>query len=310
MRVIAVLATLVSAGALVVSGAMKLGRSRPVRQAMRELDVPLTLQRSSVAACVPVVELVAAVGALTLDGAYRTACAVAVLALHLVFVVVVWRVVRAERPADCHCFGTLSRNPVSRRTLLRNVGFAAAALVGLALGVAGDDRSVVRALAAAVVVAAVTMRGWSELRTWRSRPRPEQLFLQDPHGARLSLVDLQQPATVLVFFSAGCRTCHDLVPYFRWWPTRLPDGLDLQPVLRGTPEEFAQHAVFAELVEHAWYDDGDVAAAVGVPASPGAAYISTRHPLGDGGVFGRHAIEDLLRRHGADLTAAPLPGSD
>jgi uncharacterized membrane protein YphA (DoxX/SURF4 family) len=69
-------------------------------------------------------------GALLVTGIAGRWTSVVAAALLAAFTVVVWRRVRRGDPEPCGCFGELSRQPVSMRTVGRNVGLLALALLG------------------------------------------------------------------------------------------------------------------------------------------------------------------------------------
>src|SRR5687767_11852798 len=52
----------------------------------------------------------------------------------------IWQMAKGNAP-DCHCFGQIHSEPVSRKTLIRNIIFAILALILIARGSDGQGRS-------------------------------------------------------------------------------------------------------------------------------------------------------------------------
>lgn len=300
MRILLLLAALLAAGSLLVSGVQKLGRRELVLQSIDQLRLPKLLRQKQIATAVPVLEIVLGAAVLLTAGPARVVAAALVALLHLAYLVVVTRAASGRWGASCHCFGGLAGGEVTWRTVARNGVLTAAA--GVLLVGPADEPGIV--LGAAVLIGC--WAGAAYLRTRERQqdaaPPPEELVLYDVTGAPLPLRTFERPATVLVFFAPGCGGCAQLVPYFRWWPSFLPDSLDLQPVLRGPQDQFRQLPAFDALVDHAWFDpDAQVSRAVGVYGTPAAVRISEQTPRGGEVATGRAAIEQLLTDHGARI---------
>jgi uncharacterized membrane protein YphA (DoxX/SURF4 family) len=106
---------------LLVSGALKVTGWRVWREHARNLGLPAT-----VAVAVPVAELV--LGAMLVVGLWRRLAALAAAALLVVFTVFLVRLLASGSQEPCACFGTLSRKPVARAAVVRNL-----VLLGLAV---------------------------------------------------------------------------------------------------------------------------------------------------------------------------------
>lgn len=226
-------------------------------------------------------------------------------ALYAAFLVVVVRAVLQRLSATCACFGTLGSGSIGWPTVARNTVLLAIALLGLG---AADAGGVLAGVAGLVVVAGVL--GYAVMAGRRqTRARAGALELQDVAGGRIALREFADPPTVLAFFSPHCGSCHALVPDFRWWPHALPEGLDLQPVFLGVPQDFAAAEAFQPLVEHAWYDpEREVFRALGGSATPAAIRIDRAHPLGESWFVGAARMQELVFRPGFDREAAAREG--
>lgn len=313
---------------LVVSGALKLGRSEAFRASLAALGLPAPLERRpSFARAFPLAEIVLGLAVVSAPGPLHRGPLLAAAVLYAVFLVVAERARRAPEPVDCECFGGLGDSRMTGRTVVRNTVLLALALAGiggaapaglLSGGAASVASSVASALAAALVaVVLVLVRDRRGDRTPEeapvAAPGAEGLEFATYAGERIPLAEFARPATHLVFFSPSCLSCHELVPRFRWWPNGLREGEELVPVLLGTPEAFAAHEVFAPLVEHALYDpERTVASALGRTGTPGHVLIDADHPTGSGWTVGASEIERRVLRPGffADVqagTVVPAP---
>lgn len=126
----------------------------------------------------------------------------------------------------------------------------------------------------------------------------DEVFLRNVNGEKIALSEFHTPPTYLTFFSPDCESCQVLVERFRWWPNATHETHDVQPVFLGTPDEFREYEAYAPLVEHAWYDDGTVARAVGYMGTPGTVAVDVDHPFGYGWIPGRKLGELYVVRPG------------
>ena len=118
---------LILAAVLLLSGALKLVDRDGSRETFEGVGVPDMVARPLVW-LLPSVELV--VGLLVCVPATARLASAAAVVLLAGYTVVVWRLVRRGGAVACHCFGALSREPVSYRTLVRNLVLLALALLG------------------------------------------------------------------------------------------------------------------------------------------------------------------------------------
>lgn len=316
LETVAAIAGWCAGAVLVVSGALKLGRSEAFRESLTALRLPAPLARAPwFAGAFPVVEIALGLAIVLAPSPLHLAALAAAALVYAVFVVVAVRAWRAPEPVDCECFGGLGESRMTGRTVARNIGLLALALAGLggsapAALLAGPDgagapaAAIASGLASALVaVVLVLVRDRRAARAPEAQPAPapasapDGLDLVTSTGERIPLREFASPATHLVFFSPSCVSCHELVPRFRWWPNGLREGEDLVPVFLGAPEAFAAHEVFAPLVEHALYDpEREVAAALGRSGTPGHVLLDAENPLGDGWTTGWFEIERRVLR--------------
>ncbi|QHC59964.1 MauE/DoxX family redox-associated membrane protein [Rathayibacter sp. VKM Ac-2760] len=301
-----------AAGAvLVVSGVLKLGRTERFRASLAALGLPAPLSANPLFARVfPLVEIALGIAILLAPAPLHRGALLGAVAVDVVFLVVAIRAVRAPEPVECECFGGLGDARMTGRTVARNGVLLALALAGL-LGPIAPAGLLVRGVPALVAVllalALVPVRDRLAARTPTAAvpaaadpaPAPVDLVLRTAAGDPIALAEWADPPTHLVFFSPNCGSCHDLVERFRWWPNGLRPGEELQPVFLGEPADFAPHAVFAPLIEHALYDpERSVAAALGRGSTPGHVLLDPAHPLGDGWTSGEAEIEKRVLRPG------------
>lgn len=300
---------------LVASGVLKAGRVERFRAGLPSLGVPAVLHRSSwFAPAFPVVEVVIGLTVVLAPAPWSTLALAAATALFLVFVVVAVRAARAPEEVDCECFGGLGDSRMTGRTVARNTAFLLVACAGLAAGTSPASLStgllgspwwpaVGTALSIGVLVALRNAFTRRKPASAPVAPAPSAgdaaLVLVTADGTEIALDDFRSPPTHLVFFSADCSSCQSLVERFRWWPSGLRDGDDLQPVLLGAREDFLDYEVFAPLVPHALYDPSrTVARRLGLSGTPGHVYLTDEHPLGSGWNAGQAAIEEAVLRPG------------
>lgn len=301
---------------LVVSGALKLGRSGAFRASLAALGLPGVLAGWAwFSRAFPVVEIVLGLAIVIAPAPLQLAPLAVAVVVYAVFLVVAVSAWRAPEPVDCECFGGLGASRMTGRTVVRNAALLALAVAGLAGGapaalLSWPDATVAAAAASGLAagllaVVLVLVRDRRAVPGAESavpeapaaRPSVAGLELVTYAGESIPLAEFARPATHLVFFSPSCISCHELVPRFRWWPNGLRDGEELLPVLLGSPEAFAAHEVFAPLLEHALYDpERRVAAALGRSGTPGHVLLDPEHPAGDGWTSGAYAIEKRVLR--------------
>jgi thiol-disulfide isomerase/thioredoxin len=140
MTVVFLVARLLLAAVFAVAGAAKLADRSGTRRALRAFGVPAQLVGTA-AIALPLAELT--VAALLLPSSTAVAGALGALALLAVFTTaIVINLLRGRAP-ECRCFGQLHATPTSWRTVGRNTGLLALAVVALAGAVAAEPASAV-----------------------------------------------------------------------------------------------------------------------------------------------------------------------
>jgi hypothetical protein len=320
MEIVLTTAAAITGAVLVASGVLKLGRTAAFHETLGVLGVPGFLRRTTAFATVfPWIEIATGASALVLPSpAHHVPLVVAAL-MHLVFVIVSIRALRAPEPVECECFGGLGDARMTPLTVVRNTTLLLLAVLG-ALAATSPWSSAAPigvpwlplAVTAVVVAALVVVRDRGAARAAETAPvapvvaappapldTDEDLAFTTVDGDRIPLSEYRDPATHLVFFSPGCSSCHALVGRYRWWPHGLRPGDELQHVFLGTPAEFAAIEVFAPLAPYALYDEGRVIAKrLGLRGTPGHVHIDEAHPLGSGWTAGTSAIEAAVLRPG------------
>ncbi len=305
------------AGIFLVAATTKLLDLRGFRSALEGFGV--TGAGAAIGAvAIPIAELVAGGLAIAATTA-RAGAAVAVVVL-LTFEVAIALALRRGATPDCHCFGQLHSRPAGGETLARNALFIAVALVVLIAGPGPDlgpwlqsSRGEEIALTATSLLAAVAAYAWltlwlenrrllgrggqrsarSPLTVGRLAPRFEAVDLR---GAPVKSPDLMVEGqhTVLVFTSATCGPCLQLLPELARWREMLDGRLNIHVVASGDETENRRHAA-----EHGipilLDPDGTVAEAFAIGATPTGVEIDPDGRIGSSPVGGPWAIERLIR---------------
>ncbi len=128
----------------------------------------------------PWLELVVAIALVLASGVVLWAAASAAVALFAVFTAAVFRGARQPDPASCGCFGSLSRAPMSRRTVVRNLAFTLVAVLALLLVTVGGYDGPVLDLPWFVVVAVAVPAFLALVALWSERPDAPRTA--DPHS--------------------------------------------------------------------------------------------------------------------------------
>lgn len=158
-----VVAQLLCAAVLILSGIAKAREPEATQDAFTALRLPRALADSPAPALLPWAEI--ALGALLLvtRGWPLALGLLATLGLFLAYWVIIKRALGFAEPVSCNCFGKIGDHSVSPRTLVRNtllVGTALAGLVGPLLGVSTLDLLLHRPEDLGWVLAAASSPPW------------------------------------------------------------------------------------------------------------------------------------------------------
>ena len=157
---------------LLISGVAKLVSPSTGPSLLTSLPAPLTARWLQ--GVLPWLELVLAIALLLASGVVLWAAASAAAVLFSVFTAAVFRGARQSDPASCGCFGSLSRAPVSRRTVVRNLAFTLVAVLALLLVTVGGYDGPVLDVPWWVVVAVAIPVGLVLVSLWSERPGPSR----------------------------------------------------------------------------------------------------------------------------------------
>ncbi len=300
MDAVLIAARLILAGVFAFAALAKLRDPAGTREALAAFRVPARL-RHPLSLALPVVEL--AVAVLLVPTGTARAAALAAAVLLVAFTVGLISVLARGEEVECNCLGSISRRPVGRLAVARNVALLAlAGLVALASSAppavawigglsSAEAVGVVVALALALACALNFAFAW-QLMKQNGRLRAELAGLQaeppqsageapapgDPlpafelpalTGGRLSLAQLlaQGRGATILFSDPGCSACDPLLPAIG----RIQRDESVGPVVmivNGDPEaagaKAAEHGIDPVLLA----EDFDLARSYGVPGIP------------------------------------------
>lgn len=231
------------------------------------------------------------------------------VALLLSFAVVVGPLLLQGRRVPCGCFGSLSRGDVSWVTLARIGVLLALAVMASQAGAAavpalslhpapGAAALLLGALAGAAISAAdlIDVR-----RTTDGSAGLLSSSLTRPDGRPAKVADCHATGRrhIVLFLSAGCGSCQELLPALRRWQhCSVGDELSVTTVVVGSAREadalFPQPSPGCVLVDA----DGAAADGLGIAMTPAALALGLDGAVASGPVFGeqaiRAAVADLL----------------
>lgn len=320
-----VIARLLLAGVFVVSAVAKF-RDRPgARTAVEQFGVPRALV-GLVAAALPIVELVCAVLLLTADPG-ATLGAVGSALLLIAFTIAITVNLRRGRRFSCHCFGQVSGGEIGWPTVARNLVLLSLAGVSLLdAGFAGSVPSVLaqetadeRGLWVLVGILAVLVSGLVlALQTLMGRygsvllrlealeqvagtapPKEAPSFvLPDLDGLEVALDDVLDAGkpVLLVFLSATCHLCDELLPELAAWQADPDHPASVVVLSNGSVSDNRAKLDGAD-VRLALQKDFEVADAYGVTGTPTSVVVGVDGRIAAapaGGVDGVRGQHELL----------------
>lgn len=304
------------AAVFVVAAAGKAMDFAGSRQAAQEFGLT-DAAAAFVGPALPVAEALVAAGlVITLTGRWAAVAAVLLLGA---FIGGMARLIRAGQAPDCHCFGQIHSEPVSRGTLARN-GVLVVLAVVVAVGGAGRSLAsfggaelalILTGLLAAVLAAAVAVLA-AENRELRRRPAVPQgrgpaglakgalapaFRLPDVGGGEVALSEQLASGrpVILAFVSPSCGPCRALMPQLGRWQHTLSETVGLIALSEGEMQrnrDFADEmGVEALLVA----PDDKVRLQYEVRATPSAVLLDPDGRIATTTVAGAQAIEALVR---------------
>jgi hypothetical protein len=324
------LALLLLAGVLGVSGVAKLRDRQAVEDMFVSLRVP-AVSPALGARVLPYAEIVLAVALLLAPGLLLVAAASLAVVVFAGYLLVIARATTFDPRPTCACFGSLGGHRVDASTVVRNALLVA--LAGFALGgvLVADDRWVPAALAdlgadgvawLAVASAAVAI-GWligrgsgagapDELADYERAPIPYGA-VEDSEGVTTTLRLLTaDQARLLVLLSLGCGPCARVAESLDGWADDLDDLLVVHPVYAVAP--VSGLPALPHRRETTLHDpDGNVSRVFGDLPTPSAVLLGADGLLAGGPVIGQPAIErmvDELREAAAEARVGSFRPSD
>lgn len=320
------------AAVFAVAGIAKLRDSRGSRKSLGDFGVPAALT-PVFAVLLPLGELACAIA--LLRGHWAVKGAVGAIALLTVFSVAITASLARGRAPDCHCFGQLSRSPVSWWTLVRNL--ALLVLAGFVARRANDissawptlsggsfETAVIAAIGVLVVVLALTWLFLFQLLQQNGRlmlrlEAVEKKLSIDPNvepvqflpvgdpapafelkaldGGTISLETLRDPSKpiLLVFTEPGCGACEALQPELALWQREHLEHVTIVPVSRGDLELNRTKSAVHGLRNVLLQADREVAQAYRVTASPSAVLV-VEGKIASSIAAGSDAVRALIAR--------------
>jgi uncharacterized membrane protein YphA (DoxX/SURF4 family) len=230
------------------------------RQAVADFGVPQRFVRVF-GTVLPVAELVAAV--LLLPAGTAVIGGGLTLVLLLAFVAGITVALSQGRTPDCHCFGQVHSAPAGRETLVRNAALAALSglivvggggpSIGAWISESTDERLAAGLLG--VTSFAAGLVAWTLFSENRRLRNADEDFVRQPpvgpgehvpgfsllspSGSRVGALELAAEAdrSILVFTSATCNPCHELLPELARWKRSLEGRLAIHVVASGDETE-------------------------------------------------------------------------
>lgn len=304
-------------GVFVVAAIAKLADRAGSRRALEGFAVPQTLVSPAVIA-LPLLEL--ATAALLAFAPTAQAGAALALALLVAFIGGIVAALRRGTTPDCHCFGQLHSRPAGRATVARNAALAAAASVILVAGpgpgvpswLSRSSGVVVALVLVSLFAVALIYSGlslWQRNRELTGRGRTPEIPAVLEVGQRVPDAELladgdnkirvlqlleEEQRGILVFTSATCGPCLDLLPELARWREVLGGRLGIHVLAAGSAVEnrrlASEHGI-PVLID----GDGSAAKSFGVQATPSAIELDGTGRVLAPPAVGPPAIEGLIR---------------
>jgi peroxiredoxin/uncharacterized membrane protein YphA (DoxX/SURF4 family) len=323
MDTVALLARVALALVFGLAGIAKAADLRASRHTVEAFGLPRNVADVT-GALLPVAELLVAV-ALLVQASARWG-AVGALVLLIVFSAGVTVALANGRTPNCNCFGQVSSEQISWRTIARNAVFAVVAVFVVVEAPGTSLESWTTNLTAAnlvagVAVVAAALAGLGLLyfaRTSRKlrRELAKASAALEPTGLRVGdeapafeLLDLTGATVgldalrvaghplVLLFATPTCGPCTELLPQLERWSVTLSEQLDFAVIESLVPDASVLTARFGQRSNLVVMTEGDlgVAAEYGVSQTPTAFLIDPDGRVATAATVGAAAIERLVR---------------
>lgn len=296
-------ATVITSGCFVLSGIAKLREGAGTAATFEALSVPKLFHRTWVHRLYPWVELFIGLGVLLAPGGlwWVFACGAALMLAALTWFVA--RVLMRQAAVECNCFG--SNQPVTKRTLARNIIFLGFSLILLVPPLTLqspviDSASMRPSLLFAVFLASSATIVLSLLsRSGRLTPAGAETFsdrlLELPDlefnradGTAVSLLKLTANGPMLlVHVKEGCSSCDDVVSYFEG-KTHIADRVAVLLFERGGSGD--THSSDLKL----WDSGGRVSTTLGLNGTPSALLVAADGSIPADPVYGKAQIFELV----------------
>jgi peroxiredoxin len=295
----------------VAAGSKMLDRAA-FRRALTDFGIPPAVL-GLFAVGLPIVELTIAAALV----AKPTAGPAAIVALGLLFlftVAVSATLVRGRRP-PCHCFGQIDSDPISARTIVRNIvlmllaGFIAWRDYGYEVGWStplGNDEGLAAIGSAVVVAYLLAIRAKSRATRASSLPtaglpvghRAPDFSLAGLNGETQTLQSLLAPGKplLLAFAEPGCDLCDHLLPDLARWQRESAAKTTFAVLSAGSPAENRSRPAALLLENVLLQANREVADAYLVKYSPAVVLVRPDGTIGAPAAVGQQEIERLVQR--------------
>ncbi|MFB2599476.1 MauE/DoxX family redox-associated membrane protein [Herbiconiux sp. P17] len=309
---------------LLVSGALKLGRSAETLRSLDELRVPRALRRRWLAEVLPFLELIAGLGLLLAPAPVFTVAALGASALFALFFALTLAVVARGESVVCACFGARSTRPIDSFAVARNallLAGAVAATVGARegavpwmLGFGLVDWTVFLAAATVLLAIGVTVLLVGRSRSPRDDARPASpttvssttaspgaatdpwpvpdLEVTDATGRAVELASVARDRPVLlVLLSAECTPCGIVADRIAGWRELLGEAVEIAVLTSETPEAFDRR--YPRLEARMLFGYRSLMTATGIAGVPSAMLLGTDRMVAAGPAQGLDEVVEL-----------------
>ena len=320
---VAWVATLVLGVVFAVAGVAKLRDQDGTRAAVAEFGLP-TWALGAGALILPASELAIA-GLLIVPATSLIGSITASVLLAGFIAGISWNIARGRHP-ECRCFGQLHSAPVGAKTIFRNLvllGLASLPMINGGVSVSAAlnesftdaDRLTLYVSFAGIVATSVLAlivyqlsNRVRELRNQllRAALQPAALLpfgspapafdLETAAGGSITLRDLtvRDVPTLLIFVSASCGPCQELMPEIARWQAAYDHVVSIAMIASGPREGSISKARAHELTDVLLDEDGSISDAYGADATPSAILLNEDGDVDTEMVAGPDRIHQII----------------